>query len=269
MDELGEDVFAKGKRWNGFRDPKLFNLALLVKQGWRLQTSSSLLFYRDVEAILSIPLSAHGARDRMIWAENKNGKFTVRSAYKLAQDLPSDENTLESSDCATLKQVWRHLWDMNVPKKIKHFSWKACKDILATKENLKKRNIIKDYTCDFCGKAAKSTYHLFWLCDKAKETRSSSKLVIPFEISPTWTFMDVMWQLQRWMKSHPGLVKRAITICWGIWKDRNTAKHGGNRREGKAIIRSSLRVLDEFQLVNVRLLAPTRQPSNEIKWRPP
>ena len=205
----------------------------------------------------------------MIWAENKNGKFTVRSAYKLAQDIPSDENTLESSDRATLKQVWRHLWDMNVPNKIKHFSWKACKDILATKENLKNRNIIKDYTCDFCGKAAESTYHLFWLCDKAKETWSSSKLVIPFEISPTWTFMDVMWQLQRWMKSHPGLVKRAITICWGIWKDRNTAKHGGNRREGKAIIRSSLRVLDEFQLANVRLLAPTRQPSNEIKWRPP
>lgn len=81
--------------------------------------------------------------------------------------------------------------------------------------------------------------------------------------------MDVMWQLQRWTESHPGLVERAIAICWGIWKERNTARHGGKHKEDKAIVRSSLRVLDKFQLANVRLLAPIRQPSNEIKWRPP
>lgn len=205
----------------------------------------------------------------MLKPENKNGKFTVKSAFKLAQNIHSDGNTPESFDHAALKQMWRRLWDMNVPNKIKHFAWKACKDILATKENLKKRNITKDCTCDSCGKAAESTCHLFWLCDKAKETWSLSKLVTPFEISPTWTFMDVMWQFQRWTESHPGLMERAIVICWGIWKDRNTAIHGGKRRDGKAIGRSSLRVLDEFQLANVRLLAPTRQPSNEIKWRPP
>ena len=47
------------------------------------------------------------------------------------------------------------------------------------------------------------------------------------------------------------------------------ARHGGKRREGKAIVRSSLRVLDDFQEVNKQPLAPTRQPPNEIKWSPP
>ena len=50
MDELGEDVFAKGKGGMGFRDLKLFNLALLAKQGWRLQTNTSSLFYRVYKA---------------------------------------------------------------------------------------------------------------------------------------------------------------------------------------------------------------------------
>ena len=59
-------------------------------------------------------------------------------------------------------------------------------------------------------------------------------------------------------------MERAIAICWGIWKDRNTARHGGKRREGKAIVRSSLRVLDEFQEVNKQPLAPTRRSPNEI-----
>ena len=73
-------------------------------------------------AILSIPLSAHEGRDRMIWSETKNGKFLIRSAYKLAQVMQSNGNTPKSSDSTTLKQTWKCLWDMKVPKKIKHFS---------------------------------------------------------------------------------------------------------------------------------------------------
>lgn len=77
---------------------------------------------QDVEAILSFPLSAHGGRDRVVWAENKNGKFTVRSAYRLAQDIHSSGGMPESSDPTALKQMWRSLWKMNMPNKIKHFA---------------------------------------------------------------------------------------------------------------------------------------------------
>ena len=184
-----------------------------TRKEWKEDLIHQCFLPQDVEAILSIPLSAYGGRDRMIWAATKNGKFTVRSAYKLAQAIQSDGNTPESFDPSALKQTWRRLWDLNVPNKFKHFAWKACKNILATKENLKKRKITTDYICDSCGKEYESTCHLFWLCDKAREIWSTSKLVFPFEISPKWTFMDVMWQLQRWTESYPGLVERAIAIC--------------------------------------------------------
>lgn len=36
----------KEKGVMGFRDLKSFNLALLAKQGWRLQTNASSLFYK-------------------------------------------------------------------------------------------------------------------------------------------------------------------------------------------------------------------------------
>ena len=39
---------------------------------------------QDADAILSIPLSARGAQDRVVWAENKSGKFSVKSVYWLA-----------------------------------------------------------------------------------------------------------------------------------------------------------------------------------------
>ena len=41
---------SKEKYGMGFRDLKLFNLALLAKQGWKLQTNSSSLFYRVYKA---------------------------------------------------------------------------------------------------------------------------------------------------------------------------------------------------------------------------
>lgn len=38
----------------------------------------------DREAVLSIPLSRNDTNDRSVWAENRSGKFTVKSSYVLA-----------------------------------------------------------------------------------------------------------------------------------------------------------------------------------------
>ena len=124
---------------------------------------------QDVDAILSIPFSANRARDRLIWAGTKNGKFSVRSAYKMAQETEWGVKGAEPSDPTKLREIWRHVWGMNTPNKLKHFAWKACKNILATKENLKRRNITKDSVCEACGEQLESACHIFWFCDKAKE----------------------------------------------------------------------------------------------------
>ena len=82
---------------------------------------------------------------------------------------------------------------MNTPKKLKHFAWKACKNILATKENLKRRDITNDSVCKACEKHSEFVCHIFWFCDRAKEVWESSKVALPFEIRPSWDFIDVVW----------------------------------------------------------------------------
>jgi len=64
---------------------------------------------QDADAILSIPLSANRAWDRLIWARTKNGKFSVRSAYKMAQEGMWGEQGVEPSDLTILKGIWRHI----------------------------------------------------------------------------------------------------------------------------------------------------------------
>ncbi|KAK7823976.1 putative ribonuclease h protein [Quercus suber] len=136
---------------------------------WRADLIRQNFMPQDVEAILSIPHSANGARDRLIWARTKNGKFSMRSAYKMAQEGMWGKRGAEPSNPTILRVIWRHIWEMNIPNKLKHFAWKACKNILATKENLKRRNITNDSVCEACEKHSKSICHIFRFCDKAKE----------------------------------------------------------------------------------------------------
>ena len=79
----------------------------------------------DRDAILSIPLSSTSTQDRVIWAENKSGKFTVKSAYVLALEEKTPETMADCSDESTRSKIWKSIWQMKTPQKIKHFAWKA------------------------------------------------------------------------------------------------------------------------------------------------
>ena len=51
---------------------------------WNIDKLNSWFIPEDRDAILGIPLSSSNTQDRMIWAENSSGKFTVKSAHTLA-----------------------------------------------------------------------------------------------------------------------------------------------------------------------------------------
>ncbi|KAK9985942.1 hypothetical protein SO802_030893 [Lithocarpus litseifolius] len=236
---------------------------------WKVDVVRQNFLAQDVEAILSIPLSVNGARDKIVWAENKNGRFSVRSAYKVAQAEGLDGEGAGCSSSSEIRKVWRFLWGMNLPNKIKHFAWKACRNILATKENLRRRNIVDNGLCVCCGSHTETVGHLFWFCDHAKEIWTSSKLSTPFEVMPSWDFMEVMCQVQRWNDSFPGLVERTVMICWGIWKNRNEIIHGGTGRPGRVVVRSALMLLDEYQTANESPKVGQKSTHATVRWSPP
>ena len=52
-----------------------------------------------------------------------------------------------SSDNAKMKAIWKMVWQLDCPNKIKHFMWRACKNILPTRNRLK----VKGVGCEDCG----------------------------------------------------------------------------------------------------------------------
>ena len=65
---------------------------------WDIELVKGLFFPQDAEAILSIPISESVAKDRTVWVEDKKGKFSVKSVYRLAWEIEAEGGNTGCSD---------------------------------------------------------------------------------------------------------------------------------------------------------------------------
>ncbi|XP_023881417.1 uncharacterized protein LOC111993828 [Quercus suber] len=71
----------------------------------------ALFHEEEADAICKIPLSRRSVSDSIIWLHNNNAKFTVKSAYRVAQQVLKDGRGAESSNGSYGKRVWAALWN--------------------------------------------------------------------------------------------------------------------------------------------------------------
>jgi len=92
--------------------------------------------------------------DKVAWFYEKNGIFTVRSAYRLAVQEIAQAQGLASTSISQDggRTCWSKLWSSPVPQKIKIFAWRLANNSLATMQNRKRRNMENDSTCRICGR---------------------------------------------------------------------------------------------------------------------
>ncbi|KAK1563015.1 hypothetical protein Q3G72_020842 [Acer saccharum] len=127
----------------------------------------------EAELILSIPLSALSKRDLVLWHFDKNGIFSVKSAYRVAI---SAMRRFEASCSSGPHPRWKKLWCLQLPNKIKIFCWKACRNILPAKALLHKRGIIDSDVCPLCTEGPETVDHALWGCKNVKPEWSQCPL---------------------------------------------------------------------------------------------
>lgn len=124
---------------------------------WKVELIKEMFISHEAETILSITISPRLLDDSLVWAWSKNIFFSIRSAYgvslKLLKKASTNRESGECSDKAKASQFWKSLWKLKCPKKkkIKHFLWRACRDILPINYRLASRKVIVDASCGFCG----------------------------------------------------------------------------------------------------------------------
>ncbi|XP_037480834.1 uncharacterized protein LOC119358354 [Triticum dicoccoides] len=105
------------------------------------------LFDRDIaERILKIPLSSEGCSDFASWPYTKNGIYTVRSGYNLVRTNQfwinrSSVGSGSSSNQDVMQKLWKNLWRIQCPDKMKIVLWRIAHNCLPTGDQLHKRSI--------------------------------------------------------------------------------------------------------------------------------
>lgn len=64
---------------------------------------------------------------------------------------------------------------MHSPNVVKNFMWRACKNLLPTKENLMKKKVIEEPLCPICKFEIESTFHVLWDCVAAQDVWGVSR----------------------------------------------------------------------------------------------
>ena len=211
---------------------------------WNVDLIRTIFLPFEVETILKIPLSRTLPEDKIIWIGNRSGEFSVKSVYHIAYGLIETNNCDESSSGDPCKPLWKRLWLLNLPAKIKVFAWRACVNGLPVMEAIYRRGISQSMVCPVCGNDAESVDHILLRCD----------------------FSSLVWDL--WLENplrsqsfNNSFLDSALTIlthsslhdleiffvtAWALWSNRNKIVHMDGGLSPLQVWQMARNVIEDF-----------------------
>ena len=124
----------------GFEDLKVFDLIDPESKRWDENLLHGLFVPEEVSLIKNIPLCITSVEDKLVWPFTASGEYTVKSGYNFLVKVNS--NTQAQGQLDQDNGIWKLIWGLRIPNKVKNFIWRSCKDAIPMKKNLKKRQIL-------------------------------------------------------------------------------------------------------------------------------
>ncbi|XP_072079573.1 uncharacterized protein [Arachis hypogaea] len=176
--------------------------------------------------ILRTPISTINKEDRLIWPKRMDGVYTIKTGYQCAKKEKEFANMNQASSSVKYGKLWKKVWGMQVPQKIKMFSWKACHNIIAVNANLYKKKLTKCPLCRICEEKEETVEHAILLCNWTRAAWFGAQV----QCLPTY---DSVKSFAEWLKKsiqkireegkemQDELISRLGFLCWSMWKSRN------------------------------------------------
>lgn len=176
--------------------------------------SSSTLLARGSHIISKISIHPN-YRDRLIWKLEKNGRFTVKSAYK---KLYEDKYNFAFTNPA-MRNIWIKLWRLPAFPRVQHFLWKCLSNTLATREKLSMRISDIEANCLVGYSTIETVTHIILHCDFARAAwlaLAGCNSAVPSDLN-NW-IMDWFKEGIEENITEKEIAKRA-TIAWSLWTE--------------------------------------------------
>lgn len=122
--------------------------------------------------------------------------------------------------------MWRGVWGIQGPPKLRHFIWRACNGSLGVRERLYHPHIIDNSDCQVCGGGTESITHALFDCSAANIIWAQSEFRGLLMAAPSSSFADRFeWVAGRIKKEE---LHSFCTNAWAAWFCRNKKKFQGN-----------------------------------------
>ena len=136
---------------------------------WNADLVRSLFLPFEANTVINMPLSYNLPKDKIIWVGNRRGEFTVKSAYYFALKVVETNEEGECSRGDVRAPLWKRMWHLKIPAKIRIFAWRACMNALPTRMNLYRREVNLDVLCPMRDQEAESIAHSLLLCNSLRQ----------------------------------------------------------------------------------------------------
>ncbi|XP_062020783.1 uncharacterized protein LOC133737191 [Rosa rugosa] len=202
----------------------------------------------DASLISSIPLSSNHVPDRLVWHFDLKGKFTTKSAYKLAVGA-LHPNTTTSSSSEVSVPIWKSIWAAKIPGKIKVHVWRACTSILPTISQPRDRRVFLQDGCYFCNDVEESIVHISRVCAFVKNLLNLFPSMQSVLATPMSSMLDwLSFCLSRLSNEDFDLL---LMLIWGVWKERNQRVRSGIFHSVAQVHFQVMSLFNTFKAVNV------------------
>jgi hypothetical protein len=203
---------------------------------WNYELIREIFPDEEAKRIYSMVLSPLGKSDQLVWAGTKKGIFTVRSAYHMAKEL----SLVDKGECSTERckeRMWQVIWKLNCPRVVHLFLWKACNNILPTKENLAKRAVTSDDKCPICKSETETVGHSLWSCPAAKDVWMECPVRIQKSPGDEDDFSAIFERLMERLSAEE--LRMMIFVARQIWFRRNDVVFNEEFRPPEKLIQAA------------------------------
>jgi hypothetical protein len=138
------------------------------------------LFLMWEELVSLVSTVEFSEEDTLVWQYQYSGIYSSQSLYAVI-------------NFGGVKTVYLPVvWKLIVPLRIHFFLWLLSNNKLLTRDNLRKRQNLDDYTCLFCTEK-ESIHHLFFNCVVARRIWELVSQGISVQVSSDFESMTKLW----------------------------------------------------------------------------
>ncbi|XP_037491566.1 uncharacterized protein LOC110008809 [Jatropha curcas] len=230
---------------------------LRMLKGWNVDFIARLFSSEEVSQVNSIPFTRSTHADKLIWNFSSSGKYIVKSGYKLV--LPH----FVVPEVNITSPVWVKLWQLAAPPKVKHWLWRACRNILPTKFVLFGKRITEDDHYPFCDEI-ETIMHMLFFCEKARLCWTLAR--IPLDGSAIGFIDLLLGFIDQRSDEHCLLF---VVLCYFIWFDRNRRVWQQTNVDPYNIVMAATSFLREWKNAQISRSTSSSPSASVLTWVPP